>query len=141
MLWATGHRYAFWKNVDNLPEVRERTAQILEDIHLTARRDVPAGLDLGEFRLVGAGDIGQAAAHALAVSGVRGTLLVVDDETIALSNLQRYVLTHDADVGAVLEQLRNRRLVTFHRRIGERRRGLDGAKRSAEEQGHDNVGQ
>jgi branched-chain amino acid transport system ATP-binding protein len=44
VLWAAGHRYAFWKNVDKLPEVRERTAQILEDIHLTARRDVPAGL-------------------------------------------------------------------------------------------------
>src|SRR6201992_153162 len=44
VLWATGHRYAFWKNVDNLPEVRERTARILTDINLTARRDVPAGL-------------------------------------------------------------------------------------------------
>jgi branched-chain amino acid transport system ATP-binding protein len=44
VLWATGHRYAFWKNVDSLPEVRERTARILEDINLSARRDVPAGL-------------------------------------------------------------------------------------------------
>jgi branched-chain amino acid transport system ATP-binding protein len=44
VLWATGHRYAFWKNIDNLPEVRDRTAQILLDINLTARRDVPAGL-------------------------------------------------------------------------------------------------
>jgi branched-chain amino acid transport system ATP-binding protein len=44
VLWATGHRYAFWKNIDNLPEVRERTARILEDINLTPRRDVPAGL-------------------------------------------------------------------------------------------------
>jgi len=44
VLWATGHRYAFWKNVDALPEVRERTAQILQDIHLVDRRDVPAGL-------------------------------------------------------------------------------------------------
>src|ERR1700731_2858558 len=44
VLWATGHRYAFWKNIDNLPEVRDRTAQILGDINLTARRDVPAGL-------------------------------------------------------------------------------------------------
>src|ERR1700712_341642 len=43
VLWATGHRYAFWKNIDNLPEVRDRTAQILADINLTARRDVPAG--------------------------------------------------------------------------------------------------
>ena len=44
VLWATGHRYAFWKNVDNLPEVRERTAQILGDINLLPRRDVLAGL-------------------------------------------------------------------------------------------------
>jgi branched-chain amino acid transport system ATP-binding protein len=44
VLWATGHRYSFWKNIDDLPEVRERTAQILEDINLTARRDVAAGL-------------------------------------------------------------------------------------------------
>src|SRR6478736_6072972 len=44
VLWATGHRYAFWKNVDNLPEVRDHTAQILQDINLVSRRDVPAGL-------------------------------------------------------------------------------------------------
>jgi branched-chain amino acid transport system ATP-binding protein len=44
LLWATGHRYAFWKNIDNVPEVRERTAQILQDIDLISRRDVPAGL-------------------------------------------------------------------------------------------------
>jgi branched-chain amino acid transport system ATP-binding protein len=44
LLWATGHRYAFWKNIDNLPEVRERTAQVLQEINLTSRRDVPAGL-------------------------------------------------------------------------------------------------
>jgi branched-chain amino acid transport system ATP-binding protein len=44
VLWATGHRYSFWKNIDDLPEVRERTAQILEDINLTTRRDVAAGL-------------------------------------------------------------------------------------------------
>ena len=44
VLWATGHRYAFWKNVESLPEVRERTARILDDIHLSHRRDIPAGL-------------------------------------------------------------------------------------------------
>jgi len=44
LLWATGHRYAFWKNIDGLPEVRERTAQILQDIDLVSRRDLPAGL-------------------------------------------------------------------------------------------------
>ncbi|MBI3699050.1 MAG: ABC transporter ATP-binding protein [Afipia sp.] len=44
VLWATGNRYAFWKSIDNLPEVRERTARILQDIGLTSRRDIPAGL-------------------------------------------------------------------------------------------------
>jgi branched-chain amino acid transport system ATP-binding protein len=44
VLWATGHRYAFWKNIDALPEVRDRTARILADINLSTRRDVPAGL-------------------------------------------------------------------------------------------------
>src|SRR6267378_4718760 len=44
VLWAAGYRYTFWKNIDNLPEVRERTARILADINLTTRRDVSAGL-------------------------------------------------------------------------------------------------
>jgi branched-chain amino acid transport system ATP-binding protein len=44
VLWATGQRYAFWKNIDKSTEVRERTARILGDINLTARRDMPAGL-------------------------------------------------------------------------------------------------
>lgn len=44
VMWATGHRWAFWKNVEALPEVRQRTTEILEDIDLTTRRDVPAGL-------------------------------------------------------------------------------------------------
>jgi branched-chain amino acid transport system ATP-binding protein len=44
VLWTAGYRYAFWKNIDNLSEVRDRTAEILSEIGLTARRDVPAGL-------------------------------------------------------------------------------------------------
>ena len=44
VLWPTGQRYSFWRNIDDLPEVRDRTAQILVDINLTARRDVLAGL-------------------------------------------------------------------------------------------------
>jgi ThiF family len=62
---------------------------------------VPESVDIGEVRLVGAGAIGQAAAMTLADAGARGTLLAVDDEVIELSNLQRYVLTRDSDVGVV----------------------------------------
>src|ERR1700710_3086525 len=56
VLWAAGHRYAFWKNIDSLPEVRDRTARILQDINLTPRRDVPAGLlTYAEQRALGVG--------------------------------------------------------------------------------------
>ena len=39
VLWTDGHHYSFWKNIDNLKEVRDRTAQVLSDIGLASRRD------------------------------------------------------------------------------------------------------
>lgn len=57
--------------------------------------------ELGGFRLVGCGAIGQAAALALACSGATGTLTAIDHEKVTLSNLQRYVLTGDTEVGAI----------------------------------------
>lgn len=72
---------------------------------------VPNAVDLSNFRLVGAGAIGQAAAHTLALAGARGTMIAVDHEKVSLSNLQRYVLTRDSDVGAVKVDLLRERLV------------------------------
>jgi branched-chain amino acid transport system ATP-binding protein len=42
VLWASGERYAFWRSIDRNRQVAERTRQVLEDIHLASRRDVPA---------------------------------------------------------------------------------------------------
>jgi branched-chain amino acid transport system ATP-binding protein len=79
VLWATGHRYAFWKNVDRLPEVRMRTAQILEDINLTSRRDVPAGLlTYAEQRAL---EIG------ITVAGGANVILL-DEPTAGMSNVE-----------------------------------------------------
>jgi branched-chain amino acid transport system ATP-binding protein len=79
VLWATGHRYAFWKNVDKLPEVRTRTAQILEDINLTSRRDVPAGLlTYAEQRAL---EIG------ITVAGGANVILL-DEPTAGMSNVE-----------------------------------------------------
>ena len=58
------------------------------------------GIDLGEIHLAGAGAIGQSCIHTLRNSGPVGHLVVVDPETIELSNLQRYVLTTPKDVGS-----------------------------------------
>jgi branched-chain amino acid transport system ATP-binding protein len=79
VLWATGHRYAFWKNIDRLPEVRTRTAEILEDINLTSRRDVPAGLlTYAEQRAL---EIG------ITVAGGANVILL-DEPTAGMSNAE-----------------------------------------------------
>lgn len=44
VLWSLGYRYSFWHFVNGLRDVQERTEQGLEQLHLTGRRDTPAGL-------------------------------------------------------------------------------------------------
>jgi branched-chain amino acid transport system ATP-binding protein len=81
VLWATGHRYAFWKNVDNLPEVRERTAQILGDINLMPRRDVLAGLlTYAEQRALEIGITVAGGAHVIRRLTEGRTLLIVEHD-------------------------------------------------------------
>lgn len=43
-LWACGHGYSFWKQVDNLEDVNLKTEEILEKINLTHRYNVSASL-------------------------------------------------------------------------------------------------
>jgi branched-chain amino acid transport system ATP-binding protein len=43
-LWSLGHKYAFWRSIDRLRDVRERSQWLMEQIGLTGRRDVPAGV-------------------------------------------------------------------------------------------------
>jgi len=48
--------------------------------------------------IIGAGGLGSPAAMYLAAAGV-GQLVIVDDDVVELSNLQRQLLHHDADIG------------------------------------------
>lgn len=57
-----------------------------------------ARLRAGRMLVVGAGGIGSPAIQYLAAAGV-GTLIVIDDDAVALSNLQRQTLFGTADVG------------------------------------------
>jgi len=43
-LWAMNYRYSFWQDVDKLDDVNERSLQILNDIGMGARADVPVGV-------------------------------------------------------------------------------------------------
>jgi branched-chain amino acid transport system ATP-binding protein len=44
VLWSMGQRYAFWRGVEGLRDVQDRTAGILERINLLSRREVQAGV-------------------------------------------------------------------------------------------------
>lgn len=62
--------------------------------------ELPRAIDLGTVHLAGVGAVGQAMLYALnQIPTAVGRLIAIDPETIALSNLQRYVLTMDSDVG------------------------------------------
>ncbi len=44
VLWSLGYKYSFWHLVERSRHARERSEAILEQINLSARRDVPAGV-------------------------------------------------------------------------------------------------
>jgi branched-chain amino acid transport system ATP-binding protein len=44
VLWSLGYRYSFWRGIDGLADVRERTEHILAEIDLSDRRRVQAGV-------------------------------------------------------------------------------------------------
>ena len=67
----------------SLPEIGERGQERLR---------------AGHVALVGAGGLGSAAAFYLAAAGV-GTLTILDDDVLAMSNLQRQILHRTADIG------------------------------------------
>ncbi len=44
VLWSLGYKYSFWHMVNGRRDVTERTETVLEELGMTSRRDVPAGL-------------------------------------------------------------------------------------------------
>ncbi len=44
VLWSLGYKYSFWRGIDGLADVRERTESILHEIELFDRRRVLAGV-------------------------------------------------------------------------------------------------
>lgn len=69
-------------------------------------------LSAARVAVVGVGGSGCAAAYALAASGV-GEMTLVDDDEIALSNLNRQCLYTEADIGLPKVEVAARRLATL----------------------------
>ncbi|MBV9249004.1 MAG: ABC transporter ATP-binding protein [Acetobacteraceae bacterium] len=44
LLWSRGYRYSFWSPLARQTELNREAARLLEELNLTARYDVPAGL-------------------------------------------------------------------------------------------------
>lgn len=76
-------------------------------------------VDVGVVHLVGAGAVGQACVLTLSLMPLTGELVVVDPQHVELSNLQRYVLTVDADEGASKTALVARALAGTHLTVSQ----------------------
>jgi branched-chain amino acid transport system ATP-binding protein len=44
LLWSEGYKYSFWHLVNGRRDLTERAEQVLEQIGMAAKRDLPAGL-------------------------------------------------------------------------------------------------
>jgi branched-chain amino acid transport system ATP-binding protein len=79
LLWSMGHKYAFWKAVSAQREVTERADELMEQLNLTARREVPANLlTYAEQRAL---EIG-----ATIASGAK--VLLLDEPTAGMSHTE-----------------------------------------------------
>jgi branched-chain amino acid transport system ATP-binding protein len=77
VLWSLGYRYSFWHGINSLADVRQRTEQILEEIHLAERRRIQAGvLTYAEQRAL---EIG------ITIAG-GAEIILLDEPTAGMSN-------------------------------------------------------
>jgi branched-chain amino acid transport system ATP-binding protein len=78
-LWAMGHRYSFWRNIERLADARQRTEEILQEINLLDRWRMPAGLlTYAEQRAL---EIG------LTIAG-NADILLLDEPTAGMSHAE-----------------------------------------------------
>ena len=79
LLWSAGYRYSFWSPLWRQKALNERADFLLEDLNLTSRRDVPAGLlSYAEQRAL---EIGMTIAGGASV-------ILLDEPTAGMSNTE-----------------------------------------------------
>lgn len=94
-------RRAFGAHVPALP-FRDVNVSLLDFSTEAGADEALEEVSIGDVGLVGIGAVGNAGAWCLTrFRRVDGRLTLIDDQTMELSNLQRYVLALDRDVGVV----------------------------------------
>ena len=79
LLWSRGYRYSFWHTLTRQTALNEAAERLLEDIDLTARRDIQAGLlSYAEQRAL---EIGMTIAGG-------ATAILLDEPTAGMSNTE-----------------------------------------------------
>jgi len=79
LLWSTGYRYSFWSPLWRQKSLNERAERLLEDLNLSSRRDIPAGLlSYAEQRAL---EIGMTIAGGASV-------ILLDEPTAGMSNTE-----------------------------------------------------
>jgi len=79
LLWSRGYRYSFWQTLTRQTALNEAAERLLEDINLTSRRDIQAGLlSYAEQRAL---EIG------MTVAG-NATAILLDEPTAGMSNTE-----------------------------------------------------
>jgi branched-chain amino acid transport system ATP-binding protein len=79
LLWSEGYRYSFWHTLGSQRALNARTGALLDEVNLTARRDVPAGLlSYAEQRAL---EIGMTIAGGASV-------ILLDEPTAGMSNTE-----------------------------------------------------
>jgi branched-chain amino acid transport system ATP-binding protein len=79
LLWSEGYRYSFWNVLSHQRGLNEKAEALLEEVNLTARRDVPAGLlSYAEQRAL---EIGVTVAGGASV-------ILLDEPTAGMSNTE-----------------------------------------------------
>ncbi len=79
LLWSRGYRYSFWHTLTRQDELNAAAERLLEDINLTGRRDLQAGLlSYAEQRAL---EIGMTVAGG-------ATTILLDEPTAGMSNTE-----------------------------------------------------
>ncbi|MDF2368359.1 ABC transporter ATP-binding protein [Sneathiella sp.] len=107
LMWVKDYKYSFWHLVDRQRELNERTAEVIEEIGLTSRQHIPAGvLTYAEQRAL---EIGIAAAGGADV-------IMLDEPTAGMSHSetdQAIALIRKITVGKTLVMVEHDMGVVF----------------------------